>query len=122
MKIVKMLAGLAVAALITAATATSGAAADPGAAPDPLSVTLVTQSPILPNTNCTFAAYAYGGTGNYTYTFSASPNRIISSSGNEVTVRSSTSFTLYVSVYDGSTTANDQASITVSSFAASCPI
>ncbi len=122
MKIVKMLAGLAVAALITAATATSGAAADPAAATsDPLSVVLVTQSPIQPSTHCTFTAYASGGTGNYTYYWTTTPNRLISFYLNEITVASSTSFTVSVTVNDGSTTASDNASITISSNAAACP-
>ena len=120
MKILKMLAGLAVAAVITAATATSGAAAGT-ATGDPLSVVLVAQSPIQPNTHCTFTAYASGGTGSYTYYWTTTPNRLVSFYLNEITVRSTTSFTVSVTVNDGSTTATDNASITISSNAAACP-
>lgn len=121
MKILKMLSGLAVAALITVATATSGAAAGTAPTRDPLSVLLVAQSPIRPSTHCTFTAYASGGTGNYTYYWTTTPNRLISFYLNEITVSSSTSFTVSVTVNDGSTTASDNASITISSNAAACP-
>jgi hypothetical protein len=121
MKILKMLSGLAVAALITVATATSGAAAGTAPTGDPLSVLLVAQSPIQPSTHCTFTAYASGGTGNYTYYWTTTPNRLISFYLNEITVSSSTSFTVSVTVNDGSTTASDNASITISSNAAACP-
>lgn len=122
MKIVKMLAGLVVAALITSATAASGVAADPAAsANDPLSVVLVAQSPIQPNTYCTVTAYASGGTGNYTYYWNASPYRITAVNGNEVTVRSSTNFSVTVTVFDGTSTVAETENITVSSNAASCP-
>lgn len=119
MKIAKMLTGLA---LVAMATVTGVAASAPAPADaDPLSVTLVVQDIIPPSTNCTFSANAYGGTGNYTYYWSTNPARIQSAIGNEVTVRSTTNFTVTVRVDDGVSEVAETADITVRPNAPACP-
>lgn len=117
MKIVRMLAGLA---LVGVATVTGVAASAPSAG-DPLSVSLVVQDPIRPSTNCVFSANAYGGTGSYTYYWSTSPARIQSAYLNEVTVRSTTNFTVTVRVSDGVSQVIESADITVNPNAPACP-
>lgn len=126
MKIARYLACLTLAAVAASAcestTAASGAApAGPRRDLDPLSVEILGQSPIRPNTNCEFWASATGGSGTYLYTWTKTSPAIGTPSGAYWTGRSSASFSLRVSVSDGVTTAADTFAVTVSQSAPSCP-
>ena len=125
MKITKMLAGIAMALVVAAgcdsAPTTSPAEARTNLLSDPLTVELVGQSPILPNKNCPFTGYASGGTGNYTYYWSATYPGTGTAVGNEWVGRGSGNFVLTVTVTDGVDADSDAMTVTVASNSPSCP-
>lgn len=126
MKIAKMLAGIVMALVVTAgcdsAPTTSPAAARTNLLSDPLTVELVGQTPIRPSTNCTYTAYASGGTGNYTYYWSATSPASGTATGNEWVGRSSGNFVLTVTVTDGVDADSDAMTVSVVSNGPACPI
>ena len=87
-----------------------------------LAVSVTGQDPVKPNLYCVYAASASGGSGNYTYTWSATSPAVGAAGGAEWVGKSASSFTLSVTVSDGYTTATGSKSVTVSSGAASCPL
>ena len=89
---------------------------------DALAVSVTGQTPIKPNVYCVYAASASGGSGNYTYSWSATSPAIGTPSGGEWIGKSSADFTLTVTVSDGYTTAQGSKSVTISSSASTCPL
>jgi hypothetical protein len=89
---------------------------------DALSVSIGGQNPVKPSTYCVFPAIASGGSGNYTYSWSATSPAVGASSGAEWIGSSSANYTLSVTVSDGYTSASANKSVTVSSGAMVCPL
>jgi hypothetical protein len=89
---------------------------------DALSVSIGGQNPVKPGTYCVFPAIASGGSGSYTYSWSATSPAVGTSSGGEWIGSSSGNYTLSVTVSDGYTSASANKSVTVSSGATVCPL
>lgn len=87
-----------------------------------LAVTVSGQSPIKANNYCVYAPVASGGSGNYTYSWGATSPATGTQSGNEWIGKSSSDFTLTVTVSDGYTTAQGSKNVTISSGATTCPL
>lgn len=87
-----------------------------------LSVSIGGQSTIRPNEYCVYWAVPSGGSGNYTYSWSAGSPAVGTASGGEWVGKSSGNFTLSLTVSDGYTSASANKSVTVSSGAMVCPL
>lgn len=87
-----------------------------------LSVSIEGPSSVRPNVDCAFWANATGGTGSYSYSWSAGSPATGSATGGEWVGRSSGNYTLSVTVSDGVSTANASKNVTVSSGAFVCPL
>jgi hypothetical protein len=87
-----------------------------------LAVSVTGQDPIKANNYCVYAPVASGGSGNYTYSWSATSPATGTQSGNEWVGKSSANFTLTVTVSDGYTTAQGSKNVTISSGASTCPL
>ncbi|HSU14458.1 Ig-like domain-containing protein [Longimicrobium sp.] len=88
----------------------------------PLSVSIGGRSTVRTNAECYFWATPSGGTAPYTYTWSQTWGTGYSDGFDGYYARSSTSYTLYVTVHDANNvTATAAKNVTVSSSAALCP-
>lgn len=87
-----------------------------------LAVSINGQSPIKANNYCVYAASASGGSGNYTYSWSATSPATGTQSGGEWIGKSSGDFTLSVTVSDGYTSVTGNKNVTISSGASTCPL
>lgn len=87
-----------------------------------LSVSIQGESSVRPNVDCAFWANAAGGTGSYSYSWSATSPATGSANGGEWVGRSSSSYTLSVTVSDGVSSVSANKSVTVSSGAFVCPL
>lgn len=89
----------------------------------PLSVSIGGRSTVRSNAECYFWASVSGGTGPYTYSWSQNWGTGYSDGADGYYARSTTTYTLYVTVHDANNaTASTSKAVTVSSSAPLCPV
>lgn len=89
--------------------------------PQALNVWITGPDEVLPNAQCSWLAYASGGTGSYSYSWYG-PGGTGSSQDYFITSPSSGSFYVEVTVNDGNTSKFAYKLVTVSQFAGMCPL